>query len=389
MSLNSFSRAAFVLVLAAASTGAYARDVKITLPKSSSPTPVQRLNQDGVKAINQHNFKKAEKLFYRAYLIDPTDPFTLNNLGYISELNGQVDRALKFYQLASATESDTTIYKASVPELKGKKLTSVTSNFENRDLRINRANIEAMSLLQSGRTIEAENALKKALDIQPNNPFTINNLGYTMEAEGDLQSALQYYQKAASLNSTEKIIVTPDPHWRGRAVSEIAANNASALQRRIETEQSVPAQVARLNLQGVFALNHNQRDQARQLFEQAFKLDPNNAFSLNNMGYVSEMNGDRETAQEYYEAARRAQDARAKVTVANRPEVVGQALTQVASDNSQSTENAMETNRQVRQKQGGPIQLKRRDNTPVIEPATPPQTNPNGTPNPPPPTAPQ
>ncbi|MBA3913583.1 MAG: tetratricopeptide repeat protein [Acidobacteriales bacterium] len=377
MRLPKFFELASTAALAAACVlPATAGDLKINIPKPSSPTPVQKLNQDGVRAINKHDFKKAEKLFYRAYLIDPNDPFTLNNLGYISELNGQVDRALKFYQLASTTESQTTIYKASIPELKGKKLTAVTGNFENRDLRINRANIEAMSLLQSGRTVEAENELKNALEIQPNNPFTLNNLGYTMEAEGDLQSAMLYYQKAASINSSEKVIVTPDPHWRGKPVSEISASNVSALQRRISTEQSVPAQVARYNLQGVFALNHNQADKARELFLQAYKLDPDNAFSLNNMGYVSEMQGDRETAQEFYAAARRSEGARSKVTVTNRPEAIGQPLTQVATDNSQAAENAMETVRESRQKQGGPIVLRRRDNTPVTEPETPPQANP-------------
>src|SRR5258708_7010248 len=79
---------------------ANAGDLKITLPKRSQLTPVQRLNREGVEALRKHHYEKAESLFYKAYLFDPDYPFTLNNLGYISELQGQVERAQRFYALA-------------------------------------------------------------------------------------------------------------------------------------------------------------------------------------------------------------------------------------------------------------------------------------------------
>src|SRR5258708_2026589 len=81
-------------------TAAQAGDLRIALPKRATTTPVQQLNREGVEAINKHNVDKAKKLFYQAYLLDPDDPFTLNNLGYISELEGAVDRAQRFYALA-------------------------------------------------------------------------------------------------------------------------------------------------------------------------------------------------------------------------------------------------------------------------------------------------
>src|SRR5689334_19969654 len=74
---------------------AWAGDLKITLPRRSQPTPVQRLNREGVEAIRKQRLNEAETLFYKAYLYDPGDPFTLYNLGYISELEGQLDRAKK------------------------------------------------------------------------------------------------------------------------------------------------------------------------------------------------------------------------------------------------------------------------------------------------------
>ncbi|HXF14024.1 MAG TPA: hypothetical protein VN517_12785, partial [Terriglobales bacterium] len=83
-----------VLLVSLANAGG----LRITIPKRSKATPVQKLNREGVKEIQHHHLARAERLFYRAYLIDPDDPFTLNNLGYISELQGKIDRAQRYYQ---------------------------------------------------------------------------------------------------------------------------------------------------------------------------------------------------------------------------------------------------------------------------------------------------
>src|SRR2546429_185314 len=357
-----------VLVIAISFTPAWAGDLRITLPKRTKPTPVQQLNRDGVKAIEKHQFDQAEKLFYKAYLLDPNDPFTLNNLGYISELQGKIERAQRYYQLASRQDSETVIDQASVPELKGKQLTEITGSFGNRELRINRGNVEAMSLLSQGRTQEAGVVLQRTLAVDPRNAFTLNNLGFAMESEGELESAYRYYNQAADVHSSDPIIVSLDPHWRGKAISEVAANNAKAVQRRMETEQTIQDKVARLNLQGVSALNRNDSQAARGYFEQAYKLDPKDAFTLNNMGYVAEMDGDHDTADQFYAAAREARDASARVTLANRHEMQGLPLGQVARSNDEGAQANLEATREARRREGGPIQLKRRDNSPVVDP---------------------
>src|SRR5579859_6652119 len=104
---------AIMSIAAALPRPARAGDLKINIPKRSKLTPVQRLNREGVEAVRKHNYKKAEKLFYKAYLFDPDDPFTLNNLGYISELQGQLDRAQRFYALAAEQSSEAIVDQAS------------------------------------------------------------------------------------------------------------------------------------------------------------------------------------------------------------------------------------------------------------------------------------
>lgn len=346
---------------------ASAANVRLTLPKHTEPTAVQSLNQQGVKALKKHHVEQAEKIFYRAYLLDPDDPFTLNNLGYISELQGKLDRAERYYELAAKRKTESTIAASTVPDLKGQKLSAATDFVGDQELRVNRGNIEAMNRLQQGRTQEAEQTLMRTLALNPRSPFTLNNLGYTMEAEGNLDSALRYYTEAANLHSSDAIVVALDPHWRGKSISNVAEDNARAVQQRMETESSDTARAARLNLQGVFALNHNDSQQARTYFERAYKLDPYSPFSLNNMGYVAEMNGDEETADDFYTLAKQAPGAIAPITAASHSEMKGMTLSEVANVNGEDSEANLEARQQALRRQGGPIVLRRRDNTPVTD----------------------
>src|SRR5690349_1774405 len=126
--------AGFWAVLGAAAPSGLAADLKITLPKHSRPTPVQRLNQDGVEAVKKHQYQKAASLFYKAYLYDPSDPFTLYNLGYVSEIDGQLDRAKTFYALASQQATDAVIARSETPALKGKKMREALNGLQDASL---------------------------------------------------------------------------------------------------------------------------------------------------------------------------------------------------------------------------------------------------------------
>ncbi len=356
-----------VVCFAALTLSAAAKDLRISLPKRTQPTPVQKLNRDGVKALQKNEISTAQKLFYKAYLIDPDDPFTLNNLGYLSELQGKVERAQQYYGLAAKENSEAVVAEASVDNVKGRKLSEVTSGYGSLELTINRGNVEAMSMLQQGRTSEAESILRQTLQQDPRSPFTINNLGTVMEAEGDLNAALNYYSQAGATQSTETVVVALDPHWRGKSISQVAAANAEAVRVRLASEESLDARANRLSLQGVYALNHNDPEKARNDFQQAYRIDPQNAFALNNRGYVAETEGDQELANDFYTAAKEAPGASQSVAVTNHIQMKGLKLSDVADSNDQITESAMEALQAERRRQGGPIVLRRRDNTSASE----------------------
>jgi Flp pilus assembly protein TadD len=371
---NAVASLALILLFA---LSAPAADLQIKIPKRTKPTPVQALNQEGVRALAKNDIAHAKRAFYKAYLIDPDDPFTLNNLGYIAELDGDIDHAQKFYDLAATTGSDASIALSSNPDLKGKQVSQVAGNAVSAPMQVNRLNVSAMGLMMKDRAPEAELALRKALALDPRNPFTLNNLGFALEKEGELEQAVRFYQQAAAIGSNEKVVVALNRNWRGRPISEVATLNENAARRELSTDGTSEARVARLNLRGVSALNRNQTAQARQYFQQAYGIDPDNAFSLNNMGYIAESEGDRETADFYYAKARQAYHSNSRVTLASRKEVQGRRLASVADQNDQAVQNAQERQLAVLRASGAPpLPLRTRTRAIVQEPATPPVPEP-------------
>ena len=266
---RSWVASGFLLVLILAAAPAQAADLRIKISKRTKATPVQQLNQEGVKELARNDTARAKHAFYRAYLIDPDDPFTLNNLGYVAEIEGQLERAQKFYDLAAANGSNATIAFSSNRELDGKQVSQVAGNVVSTPMQVNRFNVNAMGLMMKDRAPEAEMVLRKALALDPKNPFTLNNLGYALEKEGELEQAVRFYAQAAASGSNEKVVIALDHDWRGRSISEIASRNADKARRELSSEGDVETKVARLNLQGVSALNRNQLSQARQYFQQA------------------------------------------------------------------------------------------------------------------------
>jgi Flp pilus assembly protein TadD len=353
-----------IQLLAAASL-AFAGDLRVPLPGRGISTPTQKLNRDGVAELKRGHQEKAKRLFYRAYLLDPEDPFTLNNLGYVAELEGDADRALRYYALAAKSHTDAVIDVSSEAALKGKPLDEAFRQVKDSDQEISRLNERAIVLLQQGQVFEARNLLRSALPRYPHDPFLLNNLGYAMEAVGDLEGALQSYSTAASMHSNQRIVVTPRLKWRGRPISAVAAENAAAVSQQIARGEGVEASSARLNLRGVAALNDNNPSVAQGFFLQAYQRDAQNAFTLNNLGYLAELAGDRESAEMYYEAARSGRDANARVSYATRRDAEGRKLDNLADGNQSDVESTLKAIQEMKRREHQPIELKRRDGTSV------------------------
>jgi len=345
----------------------WARELRINIPRRSELTPVQRLNREGVEAILKKQYDKAEALFYKAYLYDPADPFTLNNLGYVSELQGRLERAQEFYALASEQGSRAQVDRSNDKKLQGKPISYALGNLKDSPMRVNRMNVQAIELLSEDRGLEANVVLERALALDPHNVFTLNNLAVANEAVGNYEGALKYYKKAADLGSKEPIVVTLNRSWRGKPVSDMAADSFRRLTAKLQKVDNSEVQAAMLTWRGVAAVNRNDWAAAREDFLQAYSLDPRSAFSLNNLGYVAEKDGDLETAEFYYEKARKADNADKRVGLATQSAAEGKHLSAIADDSDHKVDSEIATFTETRHTESGPIELKRRGNSPAPE----------------------
>lgn len=354
-----FKSLAVVAVLAAmCATPADAKDhFTLNVPLRSRVSPVQRLNREGVEAVKKNQYEKAEGLFYKAYLYDPADPFTLNNLGYVAELQGQLDRAHQYYQLATEQGCDAPINLSSMNSLKGKPMSAAYEVLQDLPMRINRMNVEAMRLVAEGRNFEAISLLQDALSLDPRNPFTMNNLAVADEGLGDFDNALKYYSDVADLHSSEQVAVTEDRGWRGKSISDMAEASAKRLKNRMETMPPAELEATKYNVRGVYEENANQWAAAKRDFLRAYSLDPNGAFSLNNRGYVEEIDGDLESAQFFYEKAWKADGAQAQVGMATNRFAAGQRLITVATDSDGKVDQALSVYHEQRREENGPVEL--------------------------------
>jgi Flp pilus assembly protein TadD len=364
--LHSFAMGA-VLAVSVCSCVQYTRaqDLRVTIPMRSELTPVQRLNRQGVESIRKQQYEKAEALFNKAYLYDPADAFTLNNLGYVAELEGQLDNALKFYRLASEQGGDALIDRSNARQLEGRPVREALVTLKDVPMRVNRMNIDAMSLLAQNQNEEADTLLQQTLKLDPHNPFTLNNLAVAEELTGDYESALRYYDAAAAVGSSEPIVVTLKNSLRGKPVSATAAQSAAELRARLQKMDNSVERAGMLTMRGVSAANRNDWATARKDFMEAYALDPNNAFTLNNRGYVAERDGDLETAQFYYGESRKAQEANEKIGLATQSAAEGQHLAVVAAASDEQVGGELSAYQEARRRANRPIELKHRDNAPV------------------------
>jgi general secretion pathway protein D len=85
--------------------------------------------------------------------------------------------------------------------------------------------------LQTGEYQKAKEYFQKALEINPENPYAILNMGVIYEVEGNRDEAIKMYKKVISLNPDAKAASSTDPEKKGKALTDIARDNLDRLQK--------------------------------------------------------------------------------------------------------------------------------------------------------------
>jgi general secretion pathway protein D len=75
---------------------------------------------------------------------------------------------------------------------------------------------------------------KKALSINPDNPYAILNMGVIYQAKGEDEKAVEMYTRLISLDPEERAINSTDPGQQGKKLSDIAKDNLEILKGQSE-----------------------------------------------------------------------------------------------------------------------------------------------------------
>ena len=161
----------------------------------------------------------------------------------------------------------------------------------------------------------------------------MNNLAVADEGLGDFDNALKYYDQVADLHSSEHMVVTAESRLAGKIHQRHGGGQRQTPEepdaaRRRRRNSRLPNTTCAASTRKT-KTNGRRRDSD---FLRAYALAPSSAFSLNNRGYVAEMDGDLESAQFFYEKAWKANDAQARVGLATNRFADGQRLITVATD---------------------------------------------------------
>ena len=101
-----------------------------------------------------------------------------------------------------------------------------TSPHVSQDMFLVEQGFEALS---SSNYLEAEGYLQAALDISPNNPYTLLNLGVVFQDTGRTKEAIGMYQKVLELNPQVTAIKSNREEYSGKKIVEIARENLKSL----------------------------------------------------------------------------------------------------------------------------------------------------------------
>ena len=97
--------------------------------------------------------------------------------------------------------------------------------------------------LSNGNYPQAEANLLVALDLNPENPYTLLNLGVVYQDMGRTSEAVEIYERLLELNPEETAVQSNNGDYRGRRLVEIARENLRSLGVVITEKDSAKATV--------------------------------------------------------------------------------------------------------------------------------------------------
>jgi Tfp pilus assembly protein PilF len=96
-----------------------------------NPNQTQRLLGQAVDSLKQGDTARYKEIVQKAYADDPNDPFVINNMGLVAEMDGNTHQAKEYYWLAWQRADSLTVLTTNDGQYQGKLLKDVAlGNFE-------------------------------------------------------------------------------------------------------------------------------------------------------------------------------------------------------------------------------------------------------------------
>ena len=81
---------------------------------------------------------------------------------------------------------------------------------------------------------KAKQYFEQALEINPDNPYALLNMGVVYEAQGNRDEAIKMYEKVITLNPEARAFESTDSEKIGHKLSDIAKENLKRLREKAE-----------------------------------------------------------------------------------------------------------------------------------------------------------
>jgi tetratricopeptide (TPR) repeat protein len=99
-----------------------------TLFMSCAMSETQRYVRRGVRAFNDGDIDKFKEYTRKAYEKSPDDPFVLNNMGYIHEMEGDKEKAFECFKKATEKADGRTVDLSQFKDQEGRSIDEVSKD---------------------------------------------------------------------------------------------------------------------------------------------------------------------------------------------------------------------------------------------------------------------